>query len=86
MGDNIEEFSASIPLEGTPMITEFTDVSPQDNTLTFFEVTPVITEPVDVLSEDLMDKLPSICDIRHTIDLVSGASLPDLPHHSEFKR
>jgi len=38
-------------------------------------------ELVDVLSEDLPDKLPSTYDIQHAIELVSGASPPDLPHH-----
>ena len=44
-------------------------------------LSPVITELVDVLSEDLPSKLPPTHDTQHAIELVSRASLPDLPHH-----
>ena len=42
---------------------------------------PVITELVDVPSEDLPGKLPLSRDTQHTIELVSGVNLLDLPHH-----
>jgi len=41
----------------------------------------MITELVDVLSEDLQDKLPPTRVDQHVIKLVSGATLSGLPHH-----
>jgi len=43
--------------------TEFTDVFPEDNTMFLSEVTPVTMEFDDVLSEDLLHKLPPTRDI-----------------------
>ena len=60
--------------------TEFTDVFPKNSALSLLEVTPVTTELDDVLSEDLLHKLPMTRDIQHIVDLILGASLPDLPH------
>ena len=76
-GNYIEESSTSISLEVTQVTTEFTDVSPNDSTPILFEVTLLITELVDVLSEDLPDKVPPM-RVEYVIMLVSGASLPDL--------
>ena len=45
------------------------------------EATPMITKLVDVLHENLPDKLPQTRDVQHTINLVPGASLSDFPHH-----
>ena len=42
----------------------------------------MITELVDVLSEDFPGKLPLVLDIQYAVELVSGASLLSLPHHS----
>ena len=61
------------------MPTEFTDVFPEDNTIFLSEVTHVSMEFNDVLSEDLLHKLPPTRDIQH-VDLTPEASLLDLPH------
>ena len=53
------------------MITEFTDVFPQDSTLIPPKVTPVITGVVNVFSENPPDKLPLMCDIQHAIEFDS---------------
>ena len=47
----------------------------------FSYIADPLTELVDVLSEDLLGKLLAARDIQHAIELVSGASLLDLPHH-----
>ena len=45
------------------------------------EVASLLTEFHDVFSEDLPDYLPSMRNIQHAIDLVSGSTLPNLPHY-----
>ena len=46
------------------------------------EVTSMIDEFVDVFPEDRPNQLPPMRDIQHAIDLVPGASLRNLPHHT----
>ena len=45
------------------------------------EVTEFLKEFQDVFPDDLPDHLPPLRDIQHVIDLVPGATLPNLPHY-----
>ena len=80
--------------KGAPFVILATkEITKESNTAIPSEVTPLIAEFADVFPEDLPDKLPPMRDIQHAIDLVPGASLPNLPHyrmnpteHVELKR
>ncbi|CAA7393265.1 unnamed protein product [Spirodela intermedia] len=54
-----------------------------DTTLTppFLEVEGILSEYADVLLEELPRELPLLRHIQHAINLVPGASLPNLPHY-----
>ena len=45
------------------------------------DVKPLSEEFDDVIPEDLPTKLPVMHNIQHYIDLISGASLPNVPHY-----
>ena len=62
------------------MIPTAREVGESDSTIPR-KVTPIIKEFNDVFLEDLPDKLPSMCNIQHAIDLVPRASLPNLSHY-----
>ena len=57
------------------------------------EAQPILEKFSQVFPEELPDQLPPLRDIQHAIDLVLGATLPNLSHyrlnpfeHSELKR
>ena len=57
------------------------------------ELAPIITKFADVFPNDLPDQMPPMRNIQYAIDLVSGATLPNLPHycmnpieHAELQR
>ena len=68
--------ASSQDVEGTLFVILTTrEVNKEPSSSIPLEVTLVITEFADVFPDDLLDKLPPMHDIEHTIDLVPGTSL-----------
>jgi len=69
------------------------EVAKESHEMILPEVAPIITDFADMFSKDLPDQLPLMRNIQHAIDLVPGATLPNLPHyqmnpmeHAELQR
>lgn len=45
------------------------------------DVEPIFREFQDVFPNDLSNQLPLMRNIQHSIDLVPGVTLPNLPHY-----
>ncbi|CAL9020785.1 unnamed protein product [Prunus brigantina] len=68
------EYFCPLVLKGLLNLGKGESVIPQD-------VQQILLQFQELLSEKLPNELPPMRDIQHRIDLVPGASLPNLPHY-----
>ena len=88
-----KEFKLNVQKDQTVFALVATDSSDEPEQEVPPEAQPILEEFSQVFPEELPDRLPPLRDIQHAIDLVPGATLPNLPHyrlnpseHSELKR
>ena len=63
------------------MKTLVTDKEDKHNLNILEGMKPLLTKFDEIIPNELLGRLPSMRDIKHQINLISGASLPNPPHY-----
>jgi len=53
----------------------------QDDGVVPKELAVILDRFQDIMPSEMPNQLPPMRDVQHAIDLVSGSSLPNLPHY-----